>query len=102
MSEVVAVLLKDPDEVLTLSTDWSGMLADGETISGTPAWAVEDAAAADATPLAAIGSDVLSGTVASRQVQAGTKRQVYRVRCRMTTSTGQIYDRSWSVRIASR
>lgn len=102
MSEVVAVLLKDPDEKLTLSTDWTDVLASGETISGTPAWAIEDAAAGDATPLAITGSDALSGNIASRLVQAGTKGQVYRVRCRMTSSTGQIYDRSWTVRIGIR
>lgn len=102
MSEVVAVLLKDADEKLTLSTDWTDALASGETISGTPAWAVEDAAAADTTPLATSGAAAISGNIASQLFQAGTKGQVYRARCRMTTSTGQIYDRSWTVRIGTR
>ena len=102
MSEVVPVLLKDPDEKLTLSTDWTDVLATAETITGTPAWAIEDADAGDATPLALSGSAAIAGNVASQQVTGGTKGQVYRARCRMTTSTGQIYDRSWTVRIGTR
>ena len=102
MSEVVAVLLKDPDEKLTLSTDWTDALGTGETVSGTPAWAVESADPADVTPLATSGSATITGNVASQLFQAGTLRQVYRARCRMTTSTGQIYDRSWTVRIGHR
>jgi len=102
MSEVVAVLLKDPDEKLTLSTDWTDTLASGETITGTPAWAVEDAPTGDATPLAVDGAAAIAGNVASQRFQAGTARQVYRARCRMTTSTGQVYDRSWTVRIGTR
>ena len=102
MSETVSVLLKDPDEKLTLSVDWTDVLAAGETITGTPAWAVEEAPAGDATPLAVDGSAAISENVASQRFQAGTSHHVYKARCRMTTSTGQIYDRSWTVRIGTR
>lgn len=101
MSEVVPVLLKDPDEKLTLSVDWTDVLATGETISGTPSWAVEGAGSSDASPLT-VGSAALSTNTASALIQAGALREVYGVRCRMVSSTGQSYDRSWTVRIGMR
>jgi hypothetical protein len=94
-------ILKDADEKLTLSVDWTDVLAVGETISGTPSWAVEGAAVSDASPLT-VGSAGIAANIASALVQAGTLREVYTVRCRMLTSTGQSYDRSWTVRIGTR
>ena len=94
-------VLKDADEKLTLSTDWTDVLASGETISGTPAWAVEGAPAGDASPLT-VGSEQIASNVASAPIQAGTLRETYTVRCRMVTSTTQQYDRSWCVRIGPR
>jgi len=84
---------------IPLSVDWADVLASGETIDGTPAWTVVDAAATDSSPLAVAGSDSLSSTTASNSFSAGTKGQVYRARCTMVTSGGATHVRDWSVRI---
>lgn len=93
------VVPKRAAESLSLSTDWADVLASSETISGTPSWAVLDAAAGDSSPLATAGSAAVSGTIASQRVSAGSKGQVYRVRCTMVTSGTQTYNREISVRI---
>lgn len=95
------VVLKDPNEVIDVSVDWTDVLATGETIS-SQSWAIEGASSSDTSPLATSGSASESNGVTTQLVQAGTEGEVYTVRNRIVTNQGRTYDRSRTVRVGTR
>lgn len=87
---------KDPNAVLDYAVDWGAPLNSwlaGETIASV-AWTVP----AGLTQGAASNTN----TVAQVRLSGGTVGQTYTVTCRITTSTGQIEDRSFRVVIRER
>lgn len=89
-------IAKDPNAVLDYSLDWGVPLNSwlaGETIASV-AWT--------ATAGLTVGAASNTTTVAKVRLSGGTVGQVYTVSCRVTTSTGQIEDRSFRVRVQER
>ncbi len=89
----MAIFVKDPDSNLDYGFDWSGWLADGETIS-TSTWSVPAGLTAGASSHAGTGTTIwLSG---------GTEGNEYRVTNRIETSAGRIDERSHIIKVKER
>jgi hypothetical protein len=72
--------------------DFAEDLASGETIS-TADWAVTVVTGTDASPGSVLtGSPTISGSKVTHMVQGGVDGVIYCVRCRATTSQGQVLD----------
>ncbi len=87
---------KDPNAVLDYGLDWGVPLKSwlaGETIASV-AWTVPPGL----TQVSASNSD----TVAKVRLSGGTVGVTYTITCRITTSTGQVEDRSFRVVIRER
>jgi hypothetical protein len=82
---------KDPNSTLDYSMDWSGWLDDGETITSQQV-------TADPAGLTVSNVSGASGVVRWR-LAGGTVGTVYYVTVRVTTSVGQIDDRTVRIRI---
>ena len=82
---------KDPDSVLDWAFDWSGWLADDETI-------VSHEIVADGVTVDSSAEDAGIVTVWLSEAQKGTRR----VTCRITTSQGRTDDRSIVLNVVDR
>ncbi len=86
------VKLKDPQEVLSYTIDWSTWLAGGETIS-TSNWVAGDLT---------VDSDTNDNTTATVVVSGGTAAEVNMVTNTITTSASRTGERSIIVRTEQR
>ena len=89
----------DPNETRDFQWDWApqlAVLAPGETIASAVVSVVDDKGAA-ATNATAAPETHTASTVTVR-VSAATGSSVYLL-CRVTTSTGQILDDTWRLRV---
>ena len=82
--------VKDPDASLPYEWDWAAWLSDGETITGTVITA--DAGITVAAPTEA-------GGVVTVRISGGTAGTTYTVACRITTSGGNIDERTKKIRV---
>jgi len=72
--------------------DFAEDLASGETISSSE-WVVTVVQGTDATPSGVLsGSPTISGSKVTHLLQAGLDGVTYCIRCRATTSQGQVLD----------
>ena len=86
------VKMKDPDEVLPYTIDWSDWLVGGDTVS-TSSWSAT---------LLTVDSDTNDTTTTTVTTSAGTAGQAVRVTNRITTVNGLTGERSIVVRIEQR
>jgi hypothetical protein len=85
----------DPNETKDRAFDWTAQLATGETIASFTV-SIVDASGAPATN-ATVGSTSQAGNLVNFRLTGATGASgtyVY-VRCRVTTSTGEILDDTW-------
>lgn len=84
----------DPDAALDYTWDWTGWLAENETIASH---AVEVEAGT-----VNIDSTTATGTTVTAWISGGAARETCRVRCRITTSQGRTDDRTIVLTIRER
>lgn len=84
---------KDPDASLQYGFDWSPWLNDGETILSHEI---------EATTGITVETSSATTTAVTVWLSGGTAGDRYRVTCRITTSAGQIDDRSFTVSVRDR
>jgi hypothetical protein len=77
----LARFVKDPNEVLPYSIDWTAWIPDGETLSSV-AWEV----VGENDDALTIDGDALAGNVATVVVSLGTLAQSYELKCTATTT----------------
>ena len=100
------VIKKDPDAVLTYGVAWKDWL-NGRTLASA-AWIVPDgltkgAESVNATPMTDDnGVSHPANTVATVSLSGGTHGQSYTVTCRITTTDGEVDDRSIVIVCANR
>lgn len=82
---------KDPDATLRYTFDWADWLETGEVIS-TVDWEAESGLT-DASP-------TNDDTTASVLISGGTAGETYTLRCRVTTTGGQIDDRTVNIEVS--
>ena len=82
---------KDPGDTVTLSWDFSSVLASGEAIN-TYTWEITDpeSLSSDFSSMLS-GSPTLSGNIVSQDVTAGQDGTSYRYRITTTTSLNHVY-----------
>ena len=85
--------LKDPDETLDYSVDWSEWLAVGETIV-TSTWTAPTGITK--------GSDTKTTTVCTVWLSGGTAGLVYTVANKISTTSGRIAERSLFIEVQQR
>lgn len=85
--------VKDPDASLPYEWDWSAWLSDGETITDTVITA--DAGITVGAPIEALG-------VVTVRISGGTAGTTYKVTCRITTSGGNIDERTKKIMVRNR
>jgi hypothetical protein len=85
---------KDPNAFYDVTIDWTDVLPEGDTIASS-VWAIDDAPDAVLT----LSADSFDDTSATVWLTAGTVDQSYRVRNRITTTAGRIFDRTIRVSI---
>jgi len=91
----MSIFLKDPDASLTYTVDWAGRgYLDGDAIAAS-AWSVEPAGLA-------ITGETLAGALASATVSGGVAGHDYLLTNRVTLASGQIDERSITIRVGSR
>lgn len=90
---MASVYMKDPEAVLDYVFDWTGWLADGETIQSRTVTA-EAGITKD--------SDSHADGVVTVWLSGGTVETTYRVECKVTTSAGRTDERSIFVRVRER
>lgn len=89
---------KDPSALLDYEMDWSAWLAEGETIVSSPLPVVSSSA-----PALTVGTvSVSGGTKVRFRIGGGVAGQNYTVTVRITTSIGQIDERSVLYRVRER
>lgn len=76
---------KDPDEVITYGIEYSGALADGDSLIST-VFTFIDAAGCTKS------NEAVVGTQARVRISAGTNGQNMTIQCRVTTATGEILE----------
>jgi hypothetical protein len=88
----------DPNETRDRSFDWAPQLAVGETIASQVVTIVDrdGVTATNAT----VGATTRVGAVVTVRLSAASGTEVF-VLCRVTTSTGQILDDTWYLRVVS-
>jgi hypothetical protein len=85
---------KDPDAFYDITINWDDVLPEGDTIASS-AWDIDDAPDGVLT----LSADTFDDTSASVWLTAGTVDQKYRVRNRITTAAGRIFDRTVQVSV---
>jgi hypothetical protein len=91
----------DPNETRDYAFDWASqlaLLAPGETITDA-AVTIVDSAGTTATN-ATVANKSVAGTVVTVRLSGASGVEVYAL-CRVTTSTGQILDDTWRLRVTS-
>lgn len=73
-------VVKTPEESDLYGFDWTDLLADGETLSGTPV--VTEITTTDLT----FGSPSINGSVVEVRISGGTAGVSYCLKCKVTTS----------------
>ena len=88
----------DPDEVRDRSFDWAPQLATGETIDSHTVTIVDraDVTATNVT----VDDTSVDGAVVTVRLSGASGSEVF-VLCRVTTSTGQILEDTWHLRVTS-
>ena len=89
----MASFIKDPDATLDFVFDWSDWLATGETIAS------QDVTVEDGLTKGSVTES--SGQVTVR-LSGGTVNTRYSVACKITTSSGQIDERTMSILVKNR
>jgi len=85
--------VKDPDANLPYEWDWSAWLSDGETIT---------AQTITADPGITIGAPTEALGVVAVRISGGTAGTTYKVACRITTSGGNIDERTKRIMVRDR
>jgi hypothetical protein len=85
--------VKDPDASLPYEWDWAAWLSDGETITGT---------VITADPGITVGAPSQAAGIVTVRVSGGTAGATYRVACRITTSGGNIDERTKKIMVRNR
>ncbi|MBK7565266.1 MAG: hypothetical protein IPI21_13860 [Propionivibrio sp.] len=85
--------VKDPDASLPYEWDWAAWLSDGETITGT---------VITADPGITVGAPSQAAGIVTVRVSGGTAGATYRVACRITTSGGNIDERTKKIVVRNR
>lgn len=85
--------VKDPDASLPYEWDWAAWLSDGETITGT---------VITADPGITVGAPSQAAGIVTVRVSGGTAGATYRVACRITTSGGNIDERTKRIMVRDR
>lgn len=85
--------VKDPDDVLDYSFDWSAWLSASETISTL---------VIEASPGITVDSNSSSSTVSTAWLSGGTAGFPYTVTHRITTNQGRTVDRTMTIRVQPR
>ncbi len=89
----LGILVKDPNEIRTFYMDWSAHLPAQRIV--VSAWAIEPVGS-----LVMESNSVLTGnTKTSITVSGGTARTEYYVTNTVTTTTGQVYERTGTVSV---
>jgi hypothetical protein len=89
----LAVILKDPADVLDYTVDWSDWL-DTDTITGTPTWTV--------TTGVTKASQSNTTTTTTAWLSGGTAGSDYTVACKIVTTGGRTVERSFTVQVRDR
>ncbi len=84
--------VKDPADTADYTVNWALWLATAETISSV-AWTVPTGITNSAT--------TNTTTTATIRLTGGTADTEYTIACKVTTSAGQIAERSFTVRVAN-
>lgn len=85
--------VKDPDASLPYEWDWAAWLSDGETITGT---------VITADPGITVGAPSQAAGIVTVRISGGTAGTTYRVACRITTSGGNIDERTKRIMVRDR
>lgn len=88
---------KDPDAVRQFQMDWTLWLADGETIADAEIIVDDDSA----TPVT-VDSSSHDDEIVAFTLSGGTTGTAAKVTCRVTTSDGQVDDRTVDIRVRER
>ncbi len=88
----------DPNETRDFTFNWAPQLATGETIA-TEVTSIVDRLGVTATN-ATIAAHTNTDTTVTVRLTGATGSEVY-VLCRVTTSTGQILDDTWRLRVTA-
>jgi len=86
--------IKDPDATLDYTVDWSDWLVGGDTISGTPTWAVPTGITK--------ASQTNTTTTATITLSGGTANVDYDVACKITTAASLIDERTIHIKVRQR
>lgn len=109
-SKVVKMGYKDPDEVLDYAFLWQDSLETAETVASKTVTVTTgitvDSSAINASPVTfpIDGTDVIqkTGSVVTVWISGGTVGATYTVSCRVTTSAGRTYERSFTLIVQQR
>lgn len=85
--------VKDPDASLPYEWDWAAWLSDGETITGT---------VITADPGITVGAPSQAAGIVTVRISGGTAGTTYKVACRITTSGGNIDERTKKIVVRNR
>jgi hypothetical protein len=85
-------LTKQPGERFPVSVDFALRLQAGDPLVTGTVTARDRRTGADTTTLVLDGAATISGTVLTREVQAGTHGDVHVLTFRVTTAAGHIYE----------
>lgn len=88
----------DPNETRDKAWNWAPQLAAGETIASAVVSIVDKNGAPAAN--ASVSDQTHTDSVVIARLTAATGANVYAL-CRVTTSTGQILDDTWALRVES-
>jgi len=88
----------DPDEVRDRAFNWAPQLATGETIDSHTVTIVDRSG--ETATNATVDETSLVDAVVTARLSGASGTEVY-VLCRVTTSTGQILDDTWYLRVVS-
>ncbi len=81
---------KDPEEVITLSVNFTNLLASGETVSACVFTAErQDGAAEDTAAMISGGADTTAAPIMRQKIAAGTNGVTYLIRAKVTTNAGR-------------
>ena len=92
----MASYLKDPDEVLDYSMDWSARLPAGDTVESA-VWTLPTGITQPSGK-----SSQLAGSVTTVWLEGGTAGSDYRVSCRVTTVADRVFERSIIIMVRNR
>jgi hypothetical protein len=87
-------MLKDPDEILDYAVDWTDWLTGENDTAASANWIVP-------TGLTQVSTSLASGKATIR-LSGGTDGSDYAVTCRLTTTGGEIADRTLRITVRQR